>query len=164
MLQVYSEVGGRFLSSADAGGNYARPMRLPDPSPALDKNRAPMGPEILSSTGARVWRKAPMAFPDCSSVLDKFRSAKKAFWGGSGCMFWSPCGSQTFVFLKLFWHDRDIPAKCWNIPGKNWFPWVSRDKPKFMAPTPSRGRPPPHRKISGPQNLGLGFFFLPDQN
>ena len=51
-------------------------MRLPDPSPVLDKNRAPMGPEILSSTGAGIWRKAPMAFPDSSSVLDKFQSAR----------------------------------------------------------------------------------------
>ena len=47
-------------------------MRFPDRSPVLDKNRAPMGPEILSSTGAGAWRKAPMAFPDSSSVLDKF--------------------------------------------------------------------------------------------
>ena len=68
-------MGDRFLSSAGAGGNCARPMRLPDPSPVLDKNRAPMGPEILSSTGAAVWRKAPMAFPDPGSVLDKFQSA-----------------------------------------------------------------------------------------
>ena len=51
-------------------------MRLPDPSPALDKNRAPMRPEILSNTGAGVWRKAPTAFPDSSSVLDKFQSAR----------------------------------------------------------------------------------------
>ena len=50
-------------------------MRVPDPSPVLDKNRAPMGTEILSSTGAGVWRKAPMAFPSSSSVLDKFQSA-----------------------------------------------------------------------------------------
>ena len=50
-------------------------MRFPDRSPVLDKNRAPMGPEILSSTGAGAWRKAPMAFPDSSSVLDKFQSA-----------------------------------------------------------------------------------------
>ena len=35
-----------------------------------------MGPEILSSTGAGVWREAPMAFQDSSSVLDKFQSAK----------------------------------------------------------------------------------------
>ena len=69
-------LGDRFLSSAGAGGNCARPMRLPDPSPVLDKNRAPMGPGILSSTGAGVWRKAPMAFPDSSSVLDKFPSAR----------------------------------------------------------------------------------------
>ena len=64
-----------FIHSAGAGGNCTRPMRLPDPSPALDKNRAPMGPEILSSAGAGVWRKAPMAFPNSSSVLDKFQSA-----------------------------------------------------------------------------------------
>ena len=50
-------------------------MRLPDPSPVLDKNRAPMGPEILSSTGAGFWRKAPMGFPDSSSVLDNFKIA-----------------------------------------------------------------------------------------
>ena len=51
-------------------------MRLPDPSPVLDKNRAPMGPEILSSTaGGGVWSKAPMAFPDSSSVLEKVQSA-----------------------------------------------------------------------------------------
>ena len=68
-------MGDRFLSVAGAGGNCACPMRLPDPSPVLDKNCAPMGPEILSSTEAGVWRKAPMAFPDCSSVLDEFQSA-----------------------------------------------------------------------------------------
>ena len=82
-------MGDRFLSSAGAGGNCARPMRLPDPSPVLDKNRAPMGPEILSSAGAGVWRKAPMAFPDSSSVLDKFQSARELtslteFWGKLG--------------------------------------------------------------------------------
>ena len=71
------EVGDQFLSSAGAGANCARPMRLPDPNLVLDKNRAPMGPVILSSTGAGVWRKAPMAFPDSSSVLDKFQSARK---------------------------------------------------------------------------------------
>ena len=69
-------MGDRFLSSAGAGGNCARPMRLPDPSPILDKNCAPIDLEILSSTGAGVWRKAPVAFPDSSSVLDKLQSAK----------------------------------------------------------------------------------------
>ena len=47
-------------------------MRVANPSPVLDKNRAPMGPEILSTTGAGVWRKVPMAFPDSSSALDTF--------------------------------------------------------------------------------------------
>ena len=45
---------------------------------------------------------------------------------------------------------------------KSLIPWVSRDIPNFLAPTPSRGRPPPHRKISGLKNLGLGSFFVPE--
>ena len=56
-------------------GSLALSMRFPDRSPVLDKNRAPMGPEIISSTAAGAWRKAPMAFPDSSSVLDRFQSA-----------------------------------------------------------------------------------------
>ena len=67
-------MGDRFLSSTGTGASCALPMRVPNPSPALDKNSAPIGPEFLSSTGAGVWRKAPKAFPDSSSVLDKFQS------------------------------------------------------------------------------------------
>ena len=67
-------IGDRFLSSADTGKNCALSTRVPNPSPVLDKNRSPMGPEIVSSTGAGVWRKAPKGFPDSSSVLDKFQS------------------------------------------------------------------------------------------
>ena len=36
---------------------------------------------------------------------------------------------------------------------------VSRDISNFLAPTPSRGRPLPHRKISGLRSLGLCSFF-----
>ena len=39
---------------------------------------------------------------------------------------------------------------------------VSIDIPNFLAPTQARGRPPPHRKISGPKSLGLGSFFVPE--
>ena len=41
---------------------------------------------------------------------------------------------------------------------------VSRDMPNFLAPTPSRGRPLPHRKISGLKSLGLGSFSVSDVN
>ena len=36
---------------------------------------------------------------------------------------------------------------------------VSRDIPNFLAPTPSRGRPLPQRKVSGLKSLGLCSFF-----
>ena len=55
--------------------NCVLSMRVPNPSPTLDKNCALMGPEFLSSAGAGVWRKAPKAFPHSNSVLDKFQSA-----------------------------------------------------------------------------------------
>ena len=45
---------------------------------------------------------------------------------------------------------------------KSLIPWVSRDIPNFLAPAPSRGRPPPHQKISGLKSLGLGSFFVPE--
>ena len=58
------------------GGIVLFLMRVLNCSPVLDKVVAPIGPGILSSTGAGVWRKASVAFPNSSSVLDKFLSAK----------------------------------------------------------------------------------------
>ena len=49
------------------------------------------------------------------------------------------------------------PAKKFGFPGL-----ASKDIPNFLAPTPSRGSPPPHPKISGPKRMGLGSFFFPD--
>ena len=57
LKKIRTLLGDRFLSSVGAGGNCAHPMRLPHPSPVLDKSRASMGPEILSSTRAGVWKK-----------------------------------------------------------------------------------------------------------
>ena len=55
----------RLLSSAGTGKNCALLVRAPNPtSPAPDKNRAPISPDMLSNTRAGVWRKAAKAFPD----------------------------------------------------------------------------------------------------
>ena len=79
-----------------------------------------------------------------------------------------PCTGQleSLLFLKLFGHPRDIPDK--NPAKKVWFPWVSRDTPSFLAPAPSRGRPPPLHvedphptgRYPDPKSLGLCSFFL----
>ena len=50
-----------------------------------------------------------------------------------------------------------------GYPGKNpgisrpivSFPWVSKDIPSFLAPTPSHGAPPPTRRYSDQKSLGL---------
>ena len=70
--------------------------------------------------------------------------------------------NTNFLFLKLFGRPRDIPAKSRDIPPKKFDSCVSRDISNFLAPTPSRGKPLPHWKISGPKSLGLGSFFFPE--
>ena len=63
------------------GGGHSRisDIRVPNPSPTLDKNLASMGPGILSSVGVGVWGKAPEAFPDSNTTLDTFESAKNHY-------------------------------------------------------------------------------------
>ena len=68
-------LGNRLLPSAGVGKSCVLPIRVPKPSPTLDKNLASMGPGILSSVGVGVWRKAPEAFPDSNATLDTFQSA-----------------------------------------------------------------------------------------
>ena len=65
---------------------------------------------------------------------------------------------RTFL-LKLFGHLRDIPAKILGSPAQRFgFPAFRGTYRTFFAPTPSHGRHPPHRKISGPKSLGLCSF------
>ena len=79
-------LGNRFLSSAGVGRVVHLPVRMPNPSPTLDKNLAPMGPGILSSIGVEVWRKAPDAFPDSNATLDTCQSAILYLqWSFSAC-------------------------------------------------------------------------------
>ena len=69
--------GNRFLSSAGVEKSCVLPIRLPNPSPTLDKNLASIGPGILSCIGAGVWRKAPEAFADSNTTLDTFQSGNR---------------------------------------------------------------------------------------
>ena len=63
-------MGNRFISSAGVGKSCVLPIRVPNPSPTLDKYLASMGPGILSSIGVGVWRKAPEAFPQhCTGYI-----------------------------------------------------------------------------------------------
>ena len=66
-------------------------------------------------------------------------------------------------FLKLFGRPRDTPVKSRDIPPKSLVSLGFEGHAGLFGPIPSRGRPPPHRKISGPKSLGLGSFFLPDK-
>ena len=47
------------------------PLRVPNPSPTLDKNLASMVPGILSSIGVGVWRNRSGAFPDSNTYIQQ---------------------------------------------------------------------------------------------
>ena len=49
----YAHMRDRLLASAGFGRSYTLAMRLPNPSPVLDKNLAPMGPEFYPILGLR---------------------------------------------------------------------------------------------------------------
>ena len=83
-----------------------------------------------------------------AATVRERKCARSFFWQ----TFWTPPGV------------RDIPAKFPGHPGflssKPKEDKVSRAGKKFSATTPSRGRPPPHRAVSGPKNLIFVLFFL----
>ena len=91
---------------------------------------------------------------------------KWSAWLAGGLFEWSETCARTF-FAQTFWTPprvRDIPAK---IPGHPRFltskpkeDKLSREGTNFSATTPLRGRPPPHRAVSGPKKLIFVLFFL----
>ena len=103
-------------------------------------------PFILCVQKARMVQKFLGKSSDDSLLLEDFRGSKL----------------NTNFFFSSF---SGTPGISRQNPGKSrrkvWFHWVSRDIRNCLAPTPSRGRPPPHQKISGPKSLSLGSFFLP---
>ena len=53
--------------------------------------------------------------------------------------------------------SENLAQFVFSIPPKS---LVSQGSKDFLAHPPSRGRPPPHPKLSGPKSLGLGSFFF----
>ena len=79
-------------------------MRVANCSPALDTILVPMGPEILSNTGAGVWRKAPGALPDSNfsslESLDPFSPPSRHLPERSDLHF-RPLSLRGLLFLTL---------------------------------------------------------------
>ena len=77
--------------------------------------------------------------------------------------------AQTF-FCTSFSNTAKGPGHPGKIPGTSQMMIPLFEKPKedklsregtnFSATTPSRGRPPPHRAVSGPKKLIFVLFFL----
>ena len=75
--------------------------------------------------------------------------------------------STDFFLPKLFEHPaglRDIPAKPQILPSKPKEDKLSSEGTNSSTTTPSRGRPPPHRAVSGPKELIFVLFVLPEKD
>ena len=91
-----------------------------------------------------------------------FRPPKWPFLDSNNTSFWRTRIEHKHLLLEVFGHT--------GISRQN--PGISKKKTlvslgfeghaDLLAPTPSRGRPPPHPKKSGPKSLGLGSFFFPE--
>ena len=101
-------LGDRFLSSASTGKSCALAMRVPNPSPVLDKNPAPMGPEISSSTGPEVYRKHLRVFqsPVLYWINFSLRYVPYSFLNlvlGLYIFSFFPCLSLSLSLSVIFW-------------------------------------------------------------
>ena len=65
--------------------------------------------------------------------------------------------TRTLFALKLL-APPGYPSQKSRPPKKVCSPCVSRNVPSFLAPIPSHGRTPPHRRISSPTSLSLCAF------
>ena len=131
--------------------------------PGHSVNRRTLKTEkLLCSSPAR--ESAPMEALDCLSpsrnlfiLSHPWRFSKQAKRAPSMVYRARELNTNLF-FLNFSGRPQDIPQNPGIPCEKVWFHWASKDISDFLAPTPSRERPPPHLKISGPESLGLGSF------
>ena len=125
---------------------------VPNLSPILDKNCAPMGPEILSKIGAGVWRNRSGAFPDSNSLLDEYLSvtnglALPVYQGKQNMKQHRDCVSTESHTISL---DKPTEAPDMEIPD------ILGKIRRFHSLTPPpKGKVPPkiHKVVF------LGYFY-----
>ena len=104
----------------------------------------------------KLYREVPVKyFQAAKQGLKTFRSSFSDLFRGRK--------SNTNFFFSNFSGTAGISRQNPGIPRqKSLIFLVSRDIPNFLAPAPSRGRPPPRPKFSGvTRTFGFGFVFLP---
>ena len=127
------------------------------------------GPEssskVSSETGIGPWMALPSSVPNYQGVRRSVRvSPQNSRPHAPECPRSRGQKLNANIFFSNFLGASGISRQNPGISRqKSLIPWVSRDIPNFLAPTLSRGRPPPHQKISGLKSSGLGSFFVPEE-
>ena len=133
------------------------------------KGVLPQGvPRIFDAFLTHFWR-----ILECSSFPNKTRPILTHVWRISDTFLTHSCYCRR-LFRKHLLDDTENWTQFFfsNFSGaagishqnpvifrpKSLISLASRDIPNFLAPIPSRGRPLPHRKISGLKSLGLRSF------
>ena len=137
------------------------PEKAPQKNPKFRKSRESL--KLLTNSCALFFKEIPcLLWGDVADLgfRESSASAKKTL-----PTYFSEQKLNTNFFFSKFSGAAGISRQNPGISRqKHLISLVSRDIPKFLAPTPSHGRPLPKRKISGPKSLGLGSFFVPDED
>ena len=114
-------MGDRLLFGPGTERTCDLPVRLPNPSPAPDKNRAPTGPEILSSTGAGLVGERPLRYLQ-TPVLDWINVSLRVNWkpanaGAKHIVRFGGRGERTIecALQKQFWRAQKV-GLVWSAP------------------------------------------------
>ena len=109
------------------------------------------GPHVFWQRKVLHWSRAVYAFffPDGGARIGGEKCARTS---SAQTFIWTPPGVRD-IPAKFPGHPRFFPSK----PKEN---KLSRKGTNFSTTTPSRGRPPPRRAVSGPQKLIFVLFFL----
>ena len=126
-----------------------------------------------SNIEAKNWAQAFRGLPGLSGTGDSQRDSRESIRTNHSqfkCLFLRRirpirANRSNFRFARITPLSAGMSEKNPGISRqKSLISLVSRDIPNFLAPTPSCGRPPPHRKISRLKSLlGLCSFFVPDK-
>ena len=94
------------------------------------------------------------------AVAKYYGSEPRTIFSPEGSFGWAKNRTQTFFFLKLFGHFRDIPAKSRDIPPKKFdFPGFEGHTELF-GPHPFTWKTPTPPENIRSKKFGFGFVFL----
>ena len=154
-------VRGAPLGTSRRPSHGQRPRNLSEPlkpvalSPRLQLNRSHRGPIHMSP--ANRFLNSPL-FSSFGSDLCVWETQTNPRQIGGHILYMGMRSEHKLFFSNSSGAPGISRPKSWDIPPKSLVSLGFEGHTELFGPTLSRGRPPPHPKISRPKSLRLGCF------